>query len=208
LTGGPYAQYGPKLRVIFPGWTGGANWSGVAFDPNLGYIFTNVKNLGNFNKLVRRPDGTWSRVGPDNPPQGLGTDFAHSPSHRPCQAPPWGELSAVNANTGDIVWRVPLGIDEELEAKGLPKTGAVNVGGPIVTAGGLVFIGATIDDRFRAFDARTGEELWVTKLSASAHSVPITYRGKDGKQYVAVMASGGHSGSQGRPGVLHVFTLP
>ncbi len=208
LTGGPYAQYGPKMRVIFPGWTGGGNWPGVAFDPNLGYIFTNVKNLGMYNKLVKREDGTWSRVGPDERIPNSSTDFWDTAKHWPCQAPPWGELSAVNANTGDIVWKVPLGVHPELELIGVPKTGRINIGGPIVTAGGVLFIGASTDGYFRAFDSRTGEELWATKLSASAHSVPITYQGKDGKQYVAVMASGGHSGSPARPGVLHVFSLP
>jgi quinoprotein glucose dehydrogenase len=113
------------------------------------------------------------------------------PDHRyPCNAPPWGELVAVSANTGDIAWRVPLGVFEELEKKGI-KTGTANLGGAITTAGNLVFIGATIDGYFRAFDARNGKELWATKLAAPAHSIPSTYMGKDGKQYVAVSAGGG-----------------
>ena len=85
-----------------------------------------------------------------------------------CSEPPWGELVAVNANTGDIAWHVPLGIFEELEAKGI-KTGTPSSGGPITTAGNLVFIGATIDGYFRAFDARNGKELWSDKLPAPAH---------------------------------------
>jgi glucose dehydrogenase len=107
-----------------------------------------------------------------------------------CNAPPWGELIAVNANTGDIAWRVPLGIFEELEARGI-KTGTPSLGGAMSTAGNLVFIGATIDSRFRAFDARNGRELWVEKLAAPAHSIPSTYMGRDGKQYVVVAAGGG-----------------
>ena len=107
-----------------------------------------------------------------------------------CAAPPWGELIAVNANTGDIAWRVPLGEFPELDAKGI-KTGAPSLGGGITTAGNLVFIGATIDGIFRAFDARNGKELWREKLDAPAHSIPSTYMGKDGKQYVAVPAGGG-----------------
>ena len=79
----------------------------------------------------------------------------------PCSAPPFGELVAVNANTGDVAWRVPLGIVEALEAKGIRNTGALNLGGSMATASGLVFIGATADSRFRAFDAKTGKELWV-----------------------------------------------
>jgi len=107
-----------------------------------------------------------------------------------CAAPPWGELVAVNANTGDIVWHVPLGEFPELAAKGI-QTGQPSLGGGITTAGNLVFIGATIDGIFRAFDARTGKELWREKLDAPAHSIPSTYLGKDGKQYIAVPAGGG-----------------
>jgi quinoprotein glucose dehydrogenase len=96
----------------------------------------------------------------------------------------------VSANTGDTVWRKPLGSYDELEAKGLKDTGASNIGGTIVTAGGLVFVAATTDSKFRAFDARTGNELWVTKLDASGSTVPMTYLGRDGKQYVVVAAGG------------------
>jgi len=108
-----------------------------------------------------------------------------------CAEPPWGELIAVNANTGDIAWRIPLGEYPELIAKGLKPTGAPSLGGGITTAGNLVFIGATIDGIFRAIDARNGKELWREKLEAPAHSIPSTYIGKDGKQYVAVPAGGG-----------------
>jgi glucose dehydrogenase len=108
----------------------------------------------------------------------------------PCNVPPWGELIAVHANTGDIAWRVPLGEFEELEKKGL-KTGTAMLGGGITTAGDLVFIGATIDGYFRAIDARNGKELWKTKLEVPAHSIPSTYMGQDGKQYVVVTAGGG-----------------
>jgi quinoprotein glucose dehydrogenase len=108
----------------------------------------------------------------------------------PCNEPPWGELIAVNANTGNIAWRVPLGMFEELEKRGI-KTGTASLGGGISTAGDLVFIGATIDGYFRAFDARNGKELWSTKLEVPAHSIPSTYLGRDGKQYVVVTAGGG-----------------
>jgi glucose dehydrogenase len=107
-----------------------------------------------------------------------------------CAPPPWGELIAVNANTGDIKWRVALGIFDELDARGI-KTGTPGLGGGITTAGDLVFIGASIDGRFRAFDARDGRELWSERLAAPAHSIPSTYLGRDGKQYVGVAAGGG-----------------
>jgi quinoprotein glucose dehydrogenase len=96
---------------------------------------------------------------------------------------------AVNVATGDIAWRVPLGITEQLPG-GKQRTGRLNLGGPITTASGLVFIGASNDRRFRAFGSRTGRELWVTTLAMSAHAVPITYQGRDGKQYVAIVAAG------------------
>jgi quinoprotein glucose dehydrogenase len=96
----------------------------------------------------------------------------------------------VSANTGDIVWRVPLGVFDELEKRGL-KTGTAGLGGAISTAGDLVFIAATIDGYFRAFDARNGQELWRTRLDAPAHAMPSTYMGRDGKQYVVITAGGG-----------------
>ena len=105
-----------------------------------------------------------------------------------CAAPPWGELIAVNANTGDIAWRVPLGEFPELEAKGI-KTGQPSLGGGMTTAGNLVFIGATIDGIFRAFDARNGRELWRDKLEAPAHSIPGHLHGQ-GRQAVHRRAGG------------------
>jgi quinoprotein glucose dehydrogenase len=108
----------------------------------------------------------------------------------PCQPLPWAELMAVNASTGDIAWRVPLGTNDELEVKGIHNTGAFGQGGPIATAGGLVFIAGTIDKRFRAFDSRTGKQLWETTLDVEGHTNPMTYIGRDGKQYVVIVSSG------------------
>lgn len=205
----PYSLYGPKLRVIFPSWIGGGNWGGVSFDPHLGYIFVNTQNLGNFNKMAKSENGqVYARVPPDD--HTLGADsslFINPNTHWPCQQPPWGELTAVNANTGEIAWKVPLGSYPELDKLGIPKTGVRNVGGSMVTAGGLVFIGATEDHKFRAFDSRTGKQLWETpELVDTARSAPITYEGKNGKQYVAIMAGGGNTGSTG-PGRLYVYSL-
>jgi quinoprotein glucose dehydrogenase len=215
LGGGPYAQYGPKLRVIFPSWIGGGNWGGGSYDPSLGLLFVNMQSLGNLNKMVKSANGvTFMRAPPTDLTLGADSSlFIDLKTSYPCQQPPWGELSAVNVNTGEIAWRVPLGSYDELDAKGIPKTGTPNVGGSIATAGGLVFIGATSDSKFRAFESKTGKELWSVKLNDIARSVPITYQGRDGKQYVAVMAasaggplsaSGGSSGT----GRLYVFKLP
>ncbi|MBI4471063.1 MAG: PQQ-binding-like beta-propeller repeat protein [Acidobacteria bacterium] len=137
------------------------------------------------DSAAQQPSGpTYRKVTPE------GGRFWDPNTRYSCQAPPWGELVAVNTNTGDIAWKVPLGIFEELEARGI-KTGTPSLGGAISTAGDLVFIGATIDSRFRAFDARNGRELWSVKLEAPAHSIPSTYMGRDGKQYVVVTAGGG-----------------
>jgi len=115
----------------------------------------------------------------------------------PCQKPPWARLLAVNANTGEFMWYTPLGMQEGLPAE-KQNVGNAGSAGPIVTAGGLVFIGATNDHRFRAFDAKTGEELWTTVLEKNADANPITYQSRNGKQYVAVVASD----------TLDVFALP
>jgi quinoprotein glucose dehydrogenase len=117
-------------------------------------------------------------------------------------------LIAVNANTGDFAWNVPLGITESLPA-GKQNTGTQSLAGPMATAGGLVFIGATNDNRFRAFDSRSGKELWTTKLDYTATAVPITYEGKNGKQYVAIVAATGGRGPGAAAGRgLVVFALP
>jgi glucose dehydrogenase len=97
---------------------------------------------------------------------------------------------AVNANTGDLAWRIPLGTSDELEARGLHNTGAFGQGGSIATAGGLVLIAATIDKRFRAFESRTGKLLWEAKLDAEGRTNPMTYMGRNGKQYVVIVSSG------------------
>ncbi len=182
---GPYTPFQMKPSLRFPGTMGGGNWGGVAFNPALGYIFVNTSNLGGTGKMAAAPEGAPM---PYRPIGGY-TRWVDEEAY-PCQQPPWGELSAVNANTGEIAWRVPLGSYEEMEAKGVKNAGTPNLGGPIATAGGLVFIGATLDSRFRAFDARTGKELWRERIDATANTVPITYMGSDGKQYVVVAAGG------------------
>jgi quinoprotein glucose dehydrogenase len=115
-----------------------------------------------------------------------GTD----PQQLMCQQPPWGQLTAVNVNTGEFAWRVPLGVTDSLPAD-KQKTGRPGNGGTIATASGLVFVGATDDERFRAFDAKTGKELWTVKLGGAAEATPMTYQGADGRQYVVITATGG-----------------
>jgi glucose dehydrogenase len=136
-----------------------------------------------------------------------GQRFWQADTRYSCAPTPWGELVAVNINTGEIAWRSTLGGFEELEAKGL-KTGAPNLGGGINTAGGLIFIGATVDGKFRAFDSKTGKELWSVKVDAPAHSIPATYLGKDGRQYVVVSAAGGGFLRDPVSDALVAFALP
>jgi quinoprotein glucose dehydrogenase len=119
------------------------------------------------------------------------TNAATPPSPGRCVPPPWMELVAINVNTGDVAWRVPLGEFPDLIAKGIPPTGTPSAGASIATAGNLVFIGGSMDGHFRAFDARNGRELWRDKLPQPAHGTPTTYLGRDGKQYVVIGANGG-----------------
>ncbi len=208
MTGGPFAQYGQKLRVIFPGWTGGTNWGGGSFDPTLGYVIVDTKDLGMFSKLVSDGNGDYTRVGPDNPPADIGDYFWDGKKQWPCNQPPWARLIAVNVNTGEIAWQVPFGSFEELDKLGVPKTGTPTTnGGGIATGGSLYFTGATTDGKFRAFDSRNGKELWVADIGVDTNSIPITWQGINGKQFLAFFASGGaHNGA--KPGVLYVYSLP
>jgi quinoprotein glucose dehydrogenase len=169
----------------FPGSLGGIDWGGAAFDPGRGLLVANTNNLAALATMVARPDGSYGMKD--------GYLYFWNPKTRqPCNSPPWGQFSAVDVNTGMIKWQVPLGVSDDLPSD-RRDTGRVNLGNPMVTAAGLAFIGATDDARFRAFDTVTGKLLWETKLPATASSGPVSYRGKDGRQYVAVVATGGNN---------------
>jgi quinoprotein glucose dehydrogenase len=131
----------------------------------------------------------------------------HDPDGYPAVAPPWGTLNAINLNTGEYAWKIPLGEYPELAAKGMTNTGSENYGGPIVTAGGLLFIGATnYDKKFRVFDKSTGELLWETALPFSGNATPITYE-INGRQYVVIAAGGGKDLKSPSGGVYVAFAL-
>jgi len=186
---GPYTPYGMVPSLVFPGSEGGGGWGGAASDPNLGLVFVNPRHLG---VIAQLQPSTSSGVLPSFGKQKVPTNFYVDQQGYPCNAPPWSEIVAVSTSTGDIVWRSPLGEYKELTAKGITGTGtAVNDGGPIATASGLVFIGATTDFGFRAFDSKTGKELWRATLDDDALMTPLTYQGADGKQYVVTVAGGG-----------------
>jgi quinoprotein glucose dehydrogenase len=130
------------------------------------------------------------------------------PEGYPGVAPPWGTLNAINLNTGEYVWKIPLGEYPELASKGLKDTGTENYGGPIVTAGGLLFIGETnFDKKFRAFDKSTGELLWEATLPFSGNATPATYE-VNGRQFIVIAAGGGKDPKSPSGGVYLAFALP
>jgi glucose dehydrogenase len=181
----PYTPWKVGENVlVFPGAEGGSNWWGATFNKPLGLIIANVHDIGQWGHLEPSSGGNYTKT------PGPFQRFWDTSKSWSCTQPPWGELVAVNANTGDIAWHVTLGAFPELEAKGI-KSGTPSSGGAITTAGNLVFIGATLDSKFRAFDARNGDELWSDTLPTSSQGTPTTYMGGDGKQYVVIGANGG-----------------
>jgi quinoprotein glucose dehydrogenase len=208
--------------VIFPGNVGGVNWGGAAFDPRNRVLVAATNRLATMVRLI--PREKFERERAEDPsganPNRLGAEFGRqagtaygmyremlvSPKGLPCNAPPWGALTAVDLDTGKKKWEVPLG---KLQLPdGTEIAGDLNLGGPMITAGGLVFIAATRSEHvLRAFDAETGKVLWEGDLPASAQATPMTYRLK-GKQYV-VIAAGGHGklGSMQGDAVV-AFALP
>jgi quinoprotein glucose dehydrogenase len=232
----------PSLQgtLNIPGSLGALNWGGYAFDPKRSLLFVNSNNIPYVVKLIPRaqfaearkngPPGEYG--GQIGAPYGMYRNVLFSPSGLPCSPPPWGQLSAVDMNTGTIRWQVPLGSMRDVTtncalchgsgasgsmppppAAGAPKlsgaSGSLSLGGPIVTAGGLVFVAGTIDPHIRAFDVDTGKELWRAELPASAHATPMTYRLPGGKQYV-VIAVGGHPKvrEEKQSDALVAFALP
>ena len=167
----------------FPGGEGGVIWGGSAFDSTRGYYIVNITNLGSPAQLARQSNGEW----------GLAYGYRYfwdRATRIPCQRPPWGELMAVDVNTGAIAWRRTLGVTDSLPRE-LSDTGRPSAGGVIATATGLTFVGATDDNRLRAFDSSTGALLWEERLPASVYATPMTYVGRSGTQYIAAVSTGG-----------------
>lgn len=220
--GPPYEPPTTQGTIMYPQVGGGANWGGGAFDPERNMLIAPMSQIPYYFRLVPNeevdPDiAKLPHAGAPMQPPGYigGTPYAveqgplMSPFFSPCTAPPWNVLVAVDMAVGEIKWKVPFGVLDKLVPVPLPLNwGAPSAGGPIVTAGGLIFIGATADSRFRAYDIDTGEELWQDEMPTSAMATPMTYEA-DGRQYV-VIAAGGHSWyyAHGVDDYLLAYALP
>ncbi len=179
-----FTPLGLQNTVILPGLFGGFAWSGGAYDERTGVLYANTNNIPRVIALQKAEAGKGYlyRVS--------GYDRLNDPEGYPAVKPPWGALNAIDLNHGKILWQVPLGEFSELTARGIAPTGTENLGGAIVTAGGVIFIAASKDEKFRAFDMANGKILWETRLPAGGYATPMTYAVK-GKQYVVIAAGGG-----------------
>jgi quinoprotein glucose dehydrogenase len=211
----------PTLQgtLIYPFTGGGMNWGGLAFDQSRDVVYVNTSSALHVVTLIPRKDFAKRKAAePDKEissqagtPYGMRRDIVLSPLGMPCNPPPWGQLHAIDMHDGRVLWSVPLGTTEDLAPFSEyilgKKTGTPNFGGPIATAGGIVFIGAALDNYLRAFDAGTGKELWRGRLPAGGQATPMTYVWK-GRQYV-VIAAGGHAKSNTKRGdQVIAFALP
>ena len=199
---GMYTPPSEQGTIVYPFTGGGTNWGGLAFNPETGIAYVNTSSLMHMITLIKAKAFAGARerfAGQEVSPQkgapfGMKREVILSPWGLPCNPPPWGQLHAVDMHSGKVLWEVPLGTTEDMlpfSQYVLGNIGVPNLGGPIVTAGGLVFIGAAMDDYLRAFDAKTGRELWKGRLPAGGQATPMTYLWK-GRQYVLI-AAGGHS---------------
>jgi quinoprotein glucose dehydrogenase len=200
---GIFTPAGLEGTIQYPGVIGGTNWGSAAFEPRRGWVIVNMSRMPSVSGLIPREELESETADvPDDAAisQMQGTPYGLfrlpallSPLELPCTKPPWGVLLAVDTATGEVAWEVPLGTIRDLAPVPLPITwGTPNLGGPIVTEGGLIFIGAAMDNYLRAFDLETGEELWKGRLPAGGQATPMTYRSTDdGRQFV-VIAAGGH----------------
>ncbi len=196
---GAFTPPSTRGSLLAPGNVGGLHWGGMAWDPVTRTIVVPVNRLPAIARLLPRAD--FERVRRDNPDlevtEQRGTPFAISrqfflaPSGVPCVAPPWGELVAIHADTGETAWRSTLGdLSTALKLSSIPPTGALNLGGPVSTNNGLVFIGATLDPYLRAFDTRSGRQVWDARLPTGARATPLLFTTASGREMVAIAAGG------------------
>jgi quinoprotein glucose dehydrogenase len=215
---GLYTPPSTQGTLLYPFTGGGTNWGGLSFDAARNVAFVNTSSL--IHKVTLIPASQIDAVRKANPDQeisrnrgapfGMWRQTLVSPLGLPCNPPPWGQLHAVDMRDGRILWSVPLGTTRDLMPLSqfiLGKTGVPALGGPISTAGGLVFIGAAMDNYLRAFDARNGAELWKGRLPAGGQATPMTYVWKK-KQYVVIAAGGHEKLGTKRGDQIIAFALP
>jgi quinoprotein glucose dehydrogenase len=199
---GLYTPPSEQGTILYPFTGGGTNWGGLAFDQARDVVYVNTSSAMHLVTLIKRKDYDTAEerffdkeVSPNKgAPFGMMRETMLSPIGMPCNPPPWGQLHAIDMHEGKVLWSVPLGTTEDMAPFSeylLGKTGTPNLGGPMATAGGLVFIGAAMDNYLRAFDAKSGTELWRGRLPAGGQATPMSYIWK-GRQYV-IIAAGGHS---------------
>jgi quinoprotein glucose dehydrogenase len=187
--------------LMYPGNAGGTNWGGVAVDANRQILIANVLDMAWVVTLI--PEDEVAQARKDNPgveigtqegtPYGMRREMLISSLELPCSAPPWGTLAAIDLSSGDILWQEPLGTVRDVAPVPIPiKYGTPNLGGPMITGSGLIFIGATMDNYIRAFNIDTGAELWKRRLPAGGQATPMTYRIAEDQPQMVVIAAGGH----------------
>lgn len=199
---GLYTPPSERGSILYPSFLGGTNWGGIAYDHATGLAVMNSSDFpwavrliprNKFDRSIHAHSGTATYI-MEGSPYVMTKWAVLSPLGMPCSPPPWGQLTAIDMHTGETRWQIPFGRVAVWAGLRSPSSwGGPNQGGPIITAGGLVFIGASLDSRFRAYELVSGELLWEAKLPAPATATPMTYEfGPDGRQYV-VIAAGGHS---------------
>jgi quinoprotein glucose dehydrogenase len=226
---GMFTPPSERGTLHYPGFSGGGNWGGAAYDPNSNLLVIKAMSIGTEHWLVRNEGGELTpqpqageqgvpgnaefRGGPGDPMPGTPfrtrTENFMSPLGVPCTPPPWGTLTAIDMDSGKIKWQIPYG---QVRRYGItfPKAfgwGSAILGGPITTAGGLVFMGASMDKKFRALDVNTGEELWSAPLPYAGMAVPMTYMA-NGKQYVVIAAGGNRRTFTEEGDAIVAFALP
>ncbi|HXG64995.1 MAG TPA: pyrroloquinoline quinone-dependent dehydrogenase [Blastocatellia bacterium] len=192
----------PSVRgtVQMPGLHGGATWSGASFDPTTGLLYVNANDMPWL--VYVKPSESFPKYY-----NGHNISIFKDQDGFPASKPPWGTLNAIDLNKGEIKWQIPLGDWPGALERGLKNTGTENFGGSIVTAGGLVFIASTMDEKFRAFDKETGKLLWEYKLPAGGYAAPCTYM-VNGRQYVVIAAGGGGKPRTKAGDAYVAFALP
>ena len=178
-----------QTTLLFPGLSGGPNWGGIAHNPDNGYVYVFAANIGSVGWMEDAEPGSdlpYVLSGPGSRPGGFNVRI--NGKTMPCQKPPWGQLTAVDTNSGEIAWQVPLGITEELPSE-RQLTGRPGRAGALVTGSNLLFIGATDDNRFRALDATSGDIIWEDQMNRRGNANPMTFLGNDNKQYILITAT-------------------